>query len=152
MKYREQFIDKLQELSEIYDIYIIGERKIGYNAEYQQHGDTIFCIFEDLRYHLQKSYDFCIPELGETAPNLKYIIDDCTFMYNAKMNICLGIGGNFSLAASVGNLINFRATKGDAVDCTSMIFKNEQNDMVFSTDNFNLFIDKMEKLQNGYSR
>lgn len=147
MKYRERFIEKLQELEEKYTIYIIGERKIGYNAEYQCHGDTIFCIYDDLRYHLTNALDICIPELGYTSPNLNYIMDDCNLMYTAKTNICLGIGGNFSLAASVGNLINFRATKGDVVDCTSKIFNN--NGRVFSTDNFELFIQKLGELYNG---
>jgi len=149
MKYRERLIDKLQELSEKHTIYIIGEKRIGYNAEYSQHGDTIFCIYDDLRYHLEKALDICIPELGETAPKLNYIKDDCTLMYAAKSNICLGIGGNFSLAASVGNLINFRAAKGDAVDCSAQIFDNTGR--VFSTDDFDLFIQKLGELNNGYN-
>lgn len=147
MKYKEKFIEALQELSEIYKIFIIGERKIGYNVEYQIHGESIFCIYDDLRYHLSNALDICIPELGKTAPNLRYIKDDCNTMYNAKSNICLGIGGNFSLAASVGNLINFRATKGDAVDCTAIIFDNIGR--VFSTDDFSLFIQKLKELNNG---
>lgn len=146
MKYRERFIESLQEISANYDLYIIGERKIGYNAEYMHHGEMIFCIYEDLKFHLENALDITVLELGETSPEIHKVIDDCSLMYNAKNNICFGIGGNFSLAACVGNLINFRATNGDAVDCASIIYKNENGDKVFSTDNFDLFIQKLGEL------
>lgn len=152
LKYRHLFIETLQSLEAHYSVFIIGEKRIGMNVEYLHHINHIFSIYDDLKFSLRTPYDITVNELGITSPNLVQLKDDCSLMSMAKTNICLGIGGNFGLAASVGNLINFRATKGDAVDCTSIMYKNEINDRVFSTDNFELFINKLEGLYNGHSR
>lgn len=143
IRYRDILLDTLQFLDLYYNIYIIGERIIGYNKEYDYHNGYIFSIYDDLK-ECKNIKDVTIEELGKTVPTLKQIKEDCSLMHHAEVNICLGIGGNFSLAASVGKLINFRATKGDAVDCTFIIYKNEIGDRVFSTDDFKLFIHKLE--------
>lgn len=145
-KYRRPFLECLADLQGKYDIFILGEKEIGFNKEYSFHTDFIFSIYPDLLFYLHRYTDFTIDELGNSSPCLNKIKIDCTLMNKAAMNVCLGIGGNFSLAASVGNLLNFRMPKSDEVDFVSEIYKNKEEDRVFSTDNFELFLRKLESL------
>ena len=144
--YMSLFLEILLNLQEKYDIIIIGEKEIGFNREYSFHTDHIFSIYDSLINKLVRYTDFTIEELGNTSPSLSKIKTDCNLMNKAKMNICLGIGGNFSLASSVGKLLNFRAEKADDVDFVSEIYKNEKDDDVFSTSNFDLFLQKLEDI------
>lgn len=144
--YRKDFINCLDFLSHRYNVFILGERKIGYNDEYLLHGDNIFCIYDDIKDRFQRSSDLTVTELGISSPELSRIKEDCTIMNKAKANICLGIGGNFSLAVSVGRTINFRMVKADPVDFVSEIYKNKENDDVYSTDNFESFLFELNLL------
>jgi hypothetical protein len=144
--YMRPFLDILENIQYKYEIFIIGEKEIGFNREYSFHTDYVFSIYDNLIFELVRYIDFTIGELGNSSPNLNRIKMDCTLMQGAKMNICLGIGGNFSLATAVGNVLNFRAIKADNVDFVSEIYKNEDGDRVFSTDNFELFLNKLENI------
>jgi hypothetical protein len=144
--YMGPFLEILLGLQKRYDILIIGEKEIGFNREYSFHTDHVFSIYDSLTNKLIRYTDFTVEELGNTSPSLSKIKIDCNLMYRAKINICLGIGGNFSLATSVGKVLNFRAEKADDVDFVSEIYKNKDGDDIFSTDNFDLFLQKLEDI------
>lgn len=99
---RQEFLARL---SKIRRLVLVGERAIGRNAEYVEHGeDKIYSIYDDLK--LLPCLDATVPELGITPPRWADFRLDCTRMAYAERVITLGSGGNVSMAmACSGNCL-----------------------------------------------
>jgi hypothetical protein len=93
-------------------VVLLGERTIGYNAEYKLHGsELIYPIYTDVLSATQdgKLLDLTVPELGLTSPSLIRFRNECFIQQKALRVITIGSGGNVSIAMSVGKIIGFYA-------------------------------------------
>jgi hypothetical protein len=111
LEIKDQLFNILKDLSQKYKIMILGEKEVEYNPEYHYlTNKSVYSIYQDYITLLpaDRIIDLTVPKLGITAPDLNHIKYDCSLMANAKYNITLGIGGNFSLAVSIGNVIGYR--------------------------------------------
>jgi len=109
---RPDFLNVLRLLSKKSIVVLLGERTIGYNAEYKCHGsELIYSIYTDVLSATQdgKLLDLTVPELGLTAPSLIRFRNECFIQQKALRVITIGSGGNVSIAMSVGKIIGFYA-------------------------------------------
>lgn len=91
---RSAFLARLEQLGRIV---LLGERTIGRNAEYAEHGDDkVYSIYEDLK--PLASVNATVEELGSTPPQWDDFVADCSMMAHADRVITLGSGGNVSMA------------------------------------------------------
>ncbi len=110
----KEFLDTLKTVSARYKILILGEKEVEYNPEYTHlTKDGVYSLYQDYISALpaDRIIDLTVPKLGITPPDITKLLNDCSIMNQAKHNIVLGIGGNFSLAISIGNVIGYRQDK-----------------------------------------
>jgi hypothetical protein len=145
---KDTFFDLLKKISENYKIVVIGERRIGSNAEYVYHGnDRIYPIYEDIISAISADtiLDLTVPELGFTSPDLTQFRHECTIQHNAKHVITIGSGGNVSIAMSVGNILGYYGNSDMEVFFTHML-ENGSRDGVFLTTNIKSYFDKLASI------
>jgi len=109
---RPDFLNAVRLLSKKFTVVLLGERTIGYNAEYKGHGsELIYTIYTDVLSATQDGnlLDLTVPEFGLTAPSLIRFRNECFIQQKALRVITIGSGGNVSIAMSVGNIIGFYA-------------------------------------------
>lgn len=105
---KNNFLNLLNILSQKNKITLMGERNIGMNPEYIHHGnESIYSIYTDLINNIKIYKDDTIDELGNTAPEINHFYNDCKKLNAAKYVICLGSGGNVSMAMATSKIINF---------------------------------------------
>lgn len=142
---KEEYFRILSSLS--YKIMILGEREIEYNQEYTHLGNqSIYSLYSDYLQNLpaDKIIDLTIPKLGITTPNFDQLMHDCSLMGNAKYNLFLGIGGNFSLGVAIGNSIGYR---DDNDHVAEILYKDTQYLDLLITKNKERFLDKLRNLK-----
>jgi len=132
----------IKRLSQKYKIVILGEREVEESKEYVGQKDTIFSIYESIISNLGKEclIDLTVPALGITTPELPKLQQDFLIMKEAKVNIAIGIGGNFWMSAAVGNTICYRVDDDTTIDLVS----NPEFPTMFATKNFQDFLNKLE--------
>lgn len=87
----------LERISRMKKVILLGEREIGRNAEYDEHGyDNVYSIYEDLK--PLADIDVTVPELGATPPSWQDFFEDCAMMSAAGRVVALGSGGNVTMA------------------------------------------------------
>lgn len=98
---REDFLELLDQIALRLPLVLVGEREIGWNQEYDEHGrDRVFSIYNDL---CQRTcIDYTVPELGRTPPDWDSFLTDCWTLAAAERVVTLGSGGNVTLAMAVG--------------------------------------------------
>lgn len=138
--FRERFLNSINILSQKNKIYIMGERKIGMNKEYQIHGPTqIYSIYDDLIQNIHNIKDLTVEELGITASKYQNFLDDCQIMNMSKSVICLGFSGAVDMAMSVSNIVNYYGN-------FSMYNLTPKDDKKFLTNDLEEFFTKLESL------
>jgi hypothetical protein len=140
-----QFWSVMKELSKKYQIVILGEREVQMNVEYQ--GNTnryVYSIYNDIITNIvsDRLVDRTIPALGITSPNLSQLREDCLIMKDAVFTITFGIGGNFTMANSVGKTIGYRT---DQEPCANAIFDGKSYPQNMATRDWNYFIQSLEQ-------
>jgi hypothetical protein len=90
-------------------VVILGERELGKNMEYLSGKNVAFihCIYDDLKRAFPSALDLTVPELGVSSNPWPVFQRDCSIMARAQSTFCVGIGGNFILALSVGEPVVF---------------------------------------------
>lgn len=131
----------LRQLSNKYKIVILGERKVELNTGYLVYKNSIYSIYNDIINNISsdKLLDLSKPVFGITAPKLSDLQQDCIIMKNAKFVITIGVGGGFSIATAVSNIIGYR---NDVDILSDMVFNKPYPD-AFVTKNWNNFISKL---------
>lgn len=138
-----QLWSTIQKLTYKYKLVVLGEREVEMNQEYRN--DTskyVYSIYSDIIANVpnDRLVDLTIPALGIQSPNLTQLRQDCLIMKNAISTITFGIGGNFTMANSVGKTIGYRI---DKEACANAIFDGENYPHNMATRNWEHFIDRL---------
>jgi hypothetical protein len=142
-KIKTAFINLLNKISKNRKIILVGERNIGANREYDIHGiEYIYSIYKDLISNINSFEDKTIEELGFTSPNIDNFYKDCNILNQAKAVICLGSGGNVSMAMATSNIVNFYG----ASEMESLFSLMPAHETKFITNNIINFYEKLEQL------
>ncbi len=135
----------LKDLSKKYKIVVVGERKIEYGHEYGELGiERVYSIYNDIIKNISSDrlIDLSVEALGwGTSPSLENIQQDCLIIKEAEFNIVLGIGGNFCMALSCGNLICIR---NDELEIADKLYNKNYLDK-FITKNKLKFLNKLNE-------
>lgn len=143
LEIKKQFIDLLNKISIKNKIILVGERLIGMNPEYLIHGkNKIYSLYEDLKNNVNYYEDKTIEELGSTSPNIQKFYDDCTLLNKAKNVICLGSGGNVSMAMATSNIVNFFGN----CEMEQFFSKMPKNNKKFLSNNILEFYNKLNEI------
>lgn len=129
----------VRKLASKYKIVILGEREVEMRKEYIIDKDSIFGIYDHIISNLptDRILDLTVPALGETVSDFSQVQQDCLIMKEAKFVITVGIGGNFCMATSVGNVIGYRA---DNLQFANIIFRDREYPNCIITEDWNYFI------------
>lgn len=140
---KHNFIEIIKQISKNRKIVLLGERQIGFNAEYNIIGkNNIYSIYDVLIEKLPNIIDKTVVELGITPPNYTTFINDCNIMNSAKNVITLSTGGNVSVAMSVSDVINYYGNS----EMYSLFSKMEKNKNKYLTDNIDDYFEKLKQL------
>lgn len=134
---KSQFLDTIKELSNKYNIVILGEREVEINYEYSQYNNkNIYSIYNDIKSNIKNNViDLTIPKLGIQIPTFDKLEKDCAIMGGARSVITFGCGGNFALALSTAqNVIGLRSDNYTFVD--SIIKQHDNMEITFNIINF----------------
>lgn len=107
INFRNQFYEKILELSEKYPLVILGDRKLPGWKEFKMFPNDIFTIYDDIIKYIPKEryVDLTFNDLHKGT--LKRIQQDCLYMKNAVNNIFLGAGGSWCLALVSGKSLSY---------------------------------------------
>lgn len=98
---KDRLLSSIRRIAESRLIVLLGERRIGMNAEYRHHGpDFVFSIYEDLCDI--PCLDLTVPELGITPPDWTTFRQECLVMRDAAAVVALGSSGNTTMAQACG--------------------------------------------------
>lgn len=131
-------------LSKKYKIVVLGEKIVEMNQEYIYHtAESIYSIYDNIVAHIpaDRLVDLTIPALGITSPNLQQVQQDCLIMSEAKLNITLGVGGNFCMATAVGNTVGYRTDNHDIFE----IIYNKHYPKAVITKDWSTFIQTLRE-------
>lgn len=107
INFRQQFYEKILELSEKYPLVILGDRKLPGWKEFKMFPNDIFTIYDDIVKYIpkEKYIDLTFNDLH--TGTLQRIQQDCLYMKNAVNNIFLGAGGSWCLALVSGKSLSY---------------------------------------------
>jgi hypothetical protein len=135
----------LRELSKKYKLVVLGERVVERNKDYiNWTEEEIYGIYPEIMANLDTSnlLDLTVPALGESAPDLKQIMQDCLIMNEAKFVVTLGVGGNFCMSTSTAKMaIGYRT---DGIEFTDVIFNNREYPNAIITKNWPHFVNTLQ--------
>lgn len=129
------FWQAMNKIAQKYKIVILGEKVVEFNSGYAEMGsNAVYSIYNDIMNNLphDRLIDLTVPALGQTAPQLLKIQQDCLIMNEAKYVITLGIGGGFCMATAVSKYaIGFRIDQDPIAD---VVFNRDYPDAIITKD------------------
>lgn len=124
---------------------VLGERVVEMNYEYRIHGaNAVYSIYNDIINNVKNIVDLTIPQLGITAPTKEQFMQDCLIMSKADRIITIGVGGNFSMALSVGETTGYRL---DNYAVGDYLYNGTRYGKTLITKSFSQFMNELNALR-----
>ena len=142
-KISSSFLSIMNELSKKYQIILMGEKT--WNIDNLRHS---FSLYKEFVQGIKNRDDRTLPFGTINDMSLSRIQQDCTLMNKAKAIIVFGHGGNFCMAAAVGNVLCLKNDGGKIKPVENYLYgETYDKEGKFITQDYKKFIGKLDSLR-----